>query len=91
MGIAVDPKGQHLDLSSEPPGNPSGGGSAPSPEQGKASRPFLGVRFACCDVYLRVYVNQTGDAYEARCPRCAKPVRFKVGAGGTDARFFEVG
>lgn len=87
----MDPKGQHLDLSSEPPGNPQGAGSVASQGTGKEPRPFLGVRFACCDVYLRVYVNPTGDAYQARCPRCAKPVRFQVGPGGTDARFFEVG
>lgn len=74
--------GEHLDLSSDPPRRPETG-------QGSA-RPFLGIRFACCDIYQRIYPNRGSTAYEGGCPRCGKPVRLLIGPGGTDARFFEV-
>ncbi len=54
-------------------------------------RPYIGVRFSCCHVYTRIYKNRQGTAYEGRCPHCLRPVRVKVGAGGTDTRFFTVG
>jgi len=53
-----------------------------------APKAFVGVRFECCSVYRRVYKNTEGTAYEGKCPRCAKPVRLRVGAGGVSARFF---
>jgi hypothetical protein len=53
-----------------------------------AARNFVGVHFACCDVYTRVYVNHDQSAYEGNCPKCAKRVRLQIGPGGTDARFF---
>ena len=71
--------GEHLDLSSDlPPQRPNTGGS----------RPFLGIRFACCDVYARIYLNARGTAYQGYCPRCSKAVMIRVGPGGSDARFF---
>ncbi|MFP4144033.1 MAG: hypothetical protein ACOCTI_05935 [Phycisphaeraceae bacterium] len=54
-------------------------------------RPWLAVRWRCCSVYSRIYRNRRGDAYEGRCPRCARPVRAQIGPGGTSARFFEAG
>jgi hypothetical protein len=75
--------GENLDLS-------SGGDPAPRPEKGGETRRFLGVRFACCEVYARIYLNRDGTAYVGNCPRCAKQVRFRVGPGGTGARFFTV-
>ncbi len=73
--------GEHLDLSSDA-GPPRGA----SPATG---RPFIGVRFACCGVYTRVYRNRAATAYEGRCPRCAKAVTFPIRPGGTGERFFE--
>ena len=72
--------------------------SDPSPEQLVSSdaapkvavpRKFVGVRFNCCGVYLRIYVNKAGTAYEGRCPKCFKSVKFKIGSEGTSHRFFE--
>lgn len=52
--------------------------------------PYLSVRFACCNVYMRIYRSPDGSSYRGRCPRCGKPVNFIVGQGGTDSRFFVV-
>jgi hypothetical protein len=74
--------GDHLDLSSEP------GGTAESASPG--SRRFLGVHFACCGVYARVYVNREGTEYVGRCPRCLAQARFVIGDEGHSGRFFSV-
>ena len=55
-----------------------------------ASRPWLGVWFACANKYVRVYRKPEAREYVARCPKCGDEVRFKVGNGGTSERFFEV-
>jgi hypothetical protein len=72
--------GKNLDLSSNsnlepPPELPSG-------------RSFVGVRFACCDVYNRVYVNRSRTAYAGACPRCGRRVEMKIAPHGSDSRFF---
>ena len=51
-------------------------------------RPWLGVHFDCCGVYARVYRNAEGTAYSGRCPHCTRRLSFRVGRGGTHARFF---
>ncbi len=71
--------------------------SEPSPERSKQPetakpgdrRKFIGVKFNCCGIYVRIYANKDGTAYEGRCPKCFKSVKFKIGSGGTDNRFFE--
>jgi hypothetical protein len=57
---------------------------------GRPERPWIGVRFLCAGAYVRVARSPDGSAYHAVCPRCAKRVKFRVGPGGTDNRFFEV-
>jgi hypothetical protein len=56
----------------------------------RQARPYLSVHFACCGVYQRIYRDLDARSYHGRCPRCGKPVRFVVGPGGTDSRFFVV-
>lgn len=75
--------GQHLDLSTPAP-TPSG---VMSGRAADASR-FIGIHFACCDAYSRIYPNREVTKYVGHCPRCAKKVEFAIGPGGTDARFF---
>jgi hypothetical protein len=75
--------GQFLDLSTPAPAAPS----LSADERAETAR-FLGVHFACCDVYSRVYINREQTAYAGHCPRCARRVQFAIGPGGTDARFF---
>jgi hypothetical protein len=60
------------------------------PEPPRGPRPWLGVRFRCAGAYLRVYRSPAAAEYRATCPRCARCIRFAVGEGGTDQRFFEV-
>lgn len=55
-----------------------------------SSRPYLSVRFDCCQVYLRIYRSADGKRYSGHCPRCGKAVNFLVGPGGTSSRFFVV-
>jgi hypothetical protein len=82
-----DPRDYKLDISSARPCSPE-----PLAKQDAAQetprRPFLSVHFECCGVYQRIYRDPSGASYSGHCPRCGKPVRFAVGAGGTAARFF---
>lgn len=53
-------------------------------------RPYLSIHFACCGVYTRIYKSADGKHYRGHCPRCARPVQFQVGDGGTTCRTFVV-
>lgn len=57
-------------------------------EHSSKSRPWLGVRFECCQVYTRIYRNRAGTEYTGWCPRCGAAVRVPIGPAGTHARFF---
>jgi len=44
--------------------------------------------FDCCNAYIRIYKRADGTAYEGRCPKCRRPVRVRVGEGGSNNRIF---
>ncbi|WP_202617416.1 hypothetical protein [Roseimaritima sediminicola] len=74
---------QHLDLSSDAAMRKDATAAS------RASRPFLGVMFRCCNLYARLYRLDDLTAYSGRCPRCGKRLRVPIGSGGTGQRFFE--
>ncbi len=74
--------GENLDITHDD------GCKKPQQEKSASKGRFLGVTFACCDTYARIYVNREGTAYAGNCPRCAKQVQIKIGSGGTGDRFF---
>jgi hypothetical protein len=80
--MSGDPRDYKLDLSSLPKAD-EGTSRAPA-------KSFIGVHFKCCSVYQRIYRSDDGHRYEGRCPRCGRQVRFLVGPGGTDDRYFVV-
>jgi hypothetical protein len=53
-------------------------------------RPWLGIQFVCANQYRRVFRDVNGQGYLARCPSCGSCVRFRVGQGGSNERFFEL-
>lgn len=63
---------------------------AESEVAGASRRPSLAVYFECANAYVRVFRNAEGTAYQARCPKCGRSMRFAVGSGGTDQRVFRV-
>jgi len=72
--------GENLDLSSD--------GPETQVDSAARNRRFIGVHFACCNTYAKIYVNRTETAYQGFCPCCLRKVEIKIGPGGTDARFF---
>ena len=56
----------------------------------RTRRPFVGIIFACCNAYGRVYLNRTTKAFEGRCPRCLKRVVLQVSEHGSTERFLRV-
>lgn len=58
--------------------------------------PWLGLRFVCAGIvgsggaYVRAQRDRAGTCYQARCPKCARVVRFPIGEGGTSDRMFRI-
>ena len=81
-----DPRDYQLDIRSQPIEQPDTAKMASD----ASGRKYLGVMFACCKAYARVYISADGTRYDARCPRCLRAISFRVGSGGTDQRVFVV-
>jgi hypothetical protein len=79
--------GEELDLTSEPGGSADAERAQMAERPGK-ERPYVGINFACCGVYARIYINRKRTAYEGNCPKCSGHVRLVIGPDGTDQRFF---
>ena len=77
-----------LDLTSEPFHEGSGDARDPGDPREGGTRPYVGMHFACCAVYARIYLNRDSTAYMGNCPRCGRRVQLRVGPDGTDQRFF---
>ena len=56
---------------------------------GLRGRPWLAIRWRCCEVYSRIYKNRAATAYEGRCPKCGRDLSVRIGIGGTAHRFFD--
>lgn len=70
---------------------PPGSRSDPEPPTPpSAAKPYLRIWFECANQYARAQLVPDGTAYLARCPTCAKTMRFAIGPGGTSDRFFRV-
>ena len=83
LNLVSDPNSSHLPVN-EPRLTESDSGKS-------TEKNYLGIRFQCCSVYARIYKNREGTAYTGHCPKCASPVRIKIGHGGTSSRFFTFG
>jgi len=51
---------------------------------------FLGVYFASCNTYGRLYLRSDGKAYLGRCPKCGAPVRVKAARGGANVKMVSI-
>lgn len=71
-------------------GAPTPGGDGGKQSRAAArGRPWLSIRWRCCDTYSRVYRNPSGTAYVGRCPRCTRSLHIPIGPDGTSSRLFE--
>ena len=56
----------------------------------ETGRHSLRIYFRCANAYQVALRHKSEGVYTARCPSCGKVMRFRVGKGGTEQRFFEL-
>jgi len=54
----------------------------------KEERPWIGIRWMCCNVYSRVTRHKDVKMYAGRCPKCLKSINIRVAPGGSSCRMF---
>ena len=54
----------------------------------QCGKPFIGIKFDCCNVYNRIFVNKGKTAYEGRCQKCLQKISVKIRKDGVSTRFF---
>ena len=59
-------------------------------DAGRTRQPFLGIHFACCGIYTRIYVNASGSAFAGNCPGCGGQIVVRISPDGETDRFFSV-
>jgi hypothetical protein len=74
-----------LDLSHRPDDSPAQASRAPST---RSPRRWIAVQWRCCNVYSRLYRDDSATRYTGQCPSCGRSVTAAIGPGGTDQRFF---
>lgn len=60
------------------------------PSRAGCGKPFLMVTFTCANAYVKVFRSIDSTHYLARCPKCAKTMKFEVGDAGSNQRTFSV-
>lgn len=58
------------------------------PGDRNVGRPWIGILFACCEVYTRIYRNREQTGYTGNCPKCGRRVSLRIGSNGVSSRFF---
>lgn len=77
----------NLDLYDSRPADHDGC-DTPASRDAAAPRPYIGVLFECCGVYVRIYRRPDEPTYHGRCPRCLRIATAHVAPGGTSERVF---
>jgi hypothetical protein len=64
------------------------GSAQPAATSGADQRPWIGVQFACCGIYARVYRRIDTHFYLVKCPHCGQKSTVRVAPGGVSSRLF---
>ena len=56
----------------------------------KERLPSVGVRFACCNRYVRLYMGRNRRKYVLHCPGCGRKAVFVKDPNAPQVDFFEV-
>lgn len=82
---------ERIDLSSDPfTGSVSHSSTTGADGTRLGGRPFMGIHFACCNTYLRVYPEGAGKTKTLHCPRCARTLKVEFSETGETARFRQI-
>ncbi len=92
--FTISPTGDIEPVDSSEPHAQEADGAEPTMNAGgkvahaQTHRPWVGIQFACCGVYRRVYREAHESWYIGRCPFCGREARLRVAPHGISSRFF---